>query len=134
MAPHRHPRRLLARLRGLASVRRGGGTGCRGGGRDGRAGCGRFGLGGDLGHDDRRPGPPGGRGRRVKGGYDGTFGRIEGRVEGGKLVGRFFEDTGSWGEFKFVLEPGGAAFKGRWRRLNVEADDWHECEGTKVKK
>ena len=70
----------------------------------------------------------------VKGGYDGTFGRIEGRIEGGKLVGRFYEDTGSWGELEFVLEPGGGAFKGRWRRLNVEADDWHACEGTKIRK
>jgi hypothetical protein len=73
-------------------------------------------------------------GDAVKGGYDGTFGRIEGRAEGGRLVGRFYEDTGSWGEFEFVLEPGGAAFKGKWRRLNLEADDWHECEGTKIKK
>ncbi|MBP1769796.1 MAG: hypothetical protein H6P96_414, partial [Candidatus Aminicenantes bacterium] len=70
----------------------------------------------------------------VKGGYDGTFGRIEGRAEGGRLVGRFYEDTGSWGEFEFVLEPGGAAFVGKWRRLNIETDDWHECEGKKVKK
>ena len=99
------------------------------------AGGGRFGLGGELGRDDRRYDPPRGRGTAsVKGGYDGTFGRIEGRVEGGQLVGRFYEDTGSWGEFEFVLEPGGGAFKGRWRRLNLEADDWHECEGTKVKK
>ena len=73
-------------------------------------------------------------GGAVKGGYDGTFGRIEGRAEGGRLVGRFYEDTGNWGEFEFVLEPDGAAFKGRWRRLNLEADDWHECEGTKVRK
>jgi hypothetical protein len=70
----------------------------------------------------------------VKGGYDGTFGRIEGRVEGDKLVGRFYEDTGSWGELEFVLEPGGGAFKGRWRRLNLEADDWHACEGKKLRK
>ncbi len=70
----------------------------------------------------------------VKGAYDGVFGRIEARVEGDKLVGRFYEDNGNWGEFVFVLEPSKSVFKGRWRRLNVEGDDWHEGEGTKVGK
>ncbi|MBP7706742.1 MAG: hypothetical protein KA243_05785 [Candidatus Aminicenantes bacterium] len=70
----------------------------------------------------------------VAGGYDGTFGRVEAKVEGGRLTGRFTEDTGSWGEIELVLEAGGGAFKGRWRRLNVEADDWHPCEGVKIRR
>ena len=70
----------------------------------------------------------------VKGGYDGTFGRIEAKVSGLKLTGRFYEDNGNWGEFEFVLDPDGQAFKGRWRRLNVENDDWHACEGRRPEK
>jgi hypothetical protein len=70
----------------------------------------------------------------VKGGYDGTFGRIEGKASGPKLAGRFYEDNGNWGEFEFVLDPDGQAFKGRWRRLNVENDDWHACEGRRPEK
>jgi hypothetical protein len=70
----------------------------------------------------------------VKGGYDGTFGRIEAKASGPKLAGRFYEDNGNWGEFEFVLEPDGQAFKGRWRRLNEENDDWHACEGHRPEK
>ena len=70
----------------------------------------------------------------VKGGYDGTFGRIEAKASGPKLAGRFYEDNGNWGEFEFVLDPDGQAFKGRWRRLNVENDDWHACEGRRPEK
>jgi hypothetical protein len=70
----------------------------------------------------------------VKGTYDGTFGRIEAKASGARLSGRFYEDTGNWGEFEFTLAPGGKDFKGRWRRLNVKDDDWHDCEGRRPEK
>jgi len=72
--------------------------------------------------------------RRVFGNTYGGRSRIEAKASGPKLAGRFYKDNGNWGEFEFVLDPDGQAFKGRWRRLNVENDDWHACEGRRPEK
>ena len=86
-------------------------------------------LGRFVGHVDRRHGPPR-RGRAVKGGYDGTFGRIEAKASGPKLAGRFDEDKAS-GANSFSPSIRRTGVQRPWRRLNVENDDWHEFEGRR---
>ena len=51
--------------------------------------------------------------------YDGEFGRLEGKVDGTRLNGRFVEDNGSRGEIVLTLGRENRTFAGQWRRTDI---------------
>ena len=61
--------------------------------------------------------------------YDGEFGRLEGRVDGVRLTGRFAEDNGARGDIVLTLGRENRTFSGQWRRTDIDDDYWHGCEG-----
>ena len=56
----------------------------------------------------------------VTGTYAFNGGRIEGRAEGNKLIGNWYQTNGS-GEFVFEMNAAGTEFNGKWRRAGDTA-------------
>lgn len=63
----------------------------------------------------------------VTGTYAFNNGRIEGKADGNKLIGNWYQSNGS-GEFVFEMNAAGTEFFGKWRRTGDTAPmtkAWH---------
>ena len=68
-------------------------------------------------------------GDTVKGTYDYNEGRIEAKVVGKKLIGRWVQSN-SQGEMVFEMNAAGNAFHGQWRYDDDDA--WGDWDGRRI--